>query len=248
LKLEVTEWDAPSSFFASLTWGGSTFSVTFTDIGSNEITDSAAIAAIVADWSSMFLTYLITRVANSDVVEVSHARFVLTGTYSCTDGTETRTREQRFASQNYVRDICTDGSGLVLRAFAEIGSSFANGAAIHTDPLGACNGGTATQFDFDPDPSGTDSIDLTKASSICLCATGAVGRIGFHIVSGLLPSGMSFDPETGCITGTPDDQHSGGGLVTFGASDESGQTATVTCNFLTKCDTPGNEIIQNRAH
>lgn len=63
--------------------------------------------------------------------------------------------------------------------------------------------------------------------STTLQATGGAGTDTWSVTSGTLPDGLSLNPTTGAITGTPTDDGIGDTSLTFEATDQIGDTTTV---------------------
>ncbi len=120
------------------------------------------------------------------------------------------------------RSICFGGGGL-------------NGTLYKSTPLGdnQCGAFVGT---FKPDPE-KDKIDF-KNGDPCLCAQGGSDpeNYRFSIASGLLPSGKTLNPLTGCIEGEGDGQSPGTDEIEFIVQDmATSETATVICGFLEQC-------------
>lgn len=78
--------------------------------------------------------------------------------------------------------------------------------------------------------------DAALAYSQKLQATGGTAPYTWSITSGTLPAGLTLDPQTGAISGTP--TASGGGDVTFQVTDSAGKTATVTLSVTSVVPAP----------
>ena len=68
-----------------------------------------------------------------------------------------------------------------------------------TPPPPPCPGGP---LNFTPEPPGQGARE-GRLYSRCIPASGGVPPYAWTIVSGTLPAGLTLDPSTGCITGTP---------------------------------------------
>ncbi len=104
-----------------------------------------------------------------------------------------------------------------------------------SSPLAAiCNGCTSTFPGLLPEPK-LSYILVDGSGQICLCASGGSGNYYFFKRSGVLPPGMSVDPDTGCLVG--DATGPGSGQVEFGVLDlDTGEEAYATCNFSKACE------------
>ncbi|MGD0824090.1 MAG: putative Ig domain-containing protein, partial [Terriglobales bacterium] len=76
-------------------------------------------------------------------------------------------------------------------------------------------------------PTGTAQVGVAYSSA--LVATGGVAPYTFSLISGSLPPGLTLNPSTGAITGTP----TTGGTYNFTAkvADSQGNTATASCSI-----------------
>ncbi len=99
------------------------------------------------------------------------------------------------------------------------------------------NGQVATgncPFTISPAPSLACSAPTTASevgvpfNSPAMTVTGGVGSMTFSIATGSLPAGLTLNPSTGAITGTP----LAAGSFTLKVTDANGQVATGTCPFV----------------
>ncbi len=108
-----------------------------------------------------------------------------------------------------LRNVCYAGQGV-------------SSLIYKSTPLGACNGCTITDSNFQPALDNVQQVEASESAEICLCATGGTGDYSYSILDGSLACGRSLDEQTGCITGDPDDTCPGSPTITFGVFDRGG--------------------------
>jgi len=110
-----------------------------------------------------------------------------------------------------IRAVCWAGRG--------VGSIF-----FKSSPFASCFGCTIRDYDFQPSPDTNTTIQIAESEEVCLCATGGTGDYQYSILDGKLACGRELDPDTGCITGTPDGTCPGSDTIMFGVVDRGGRT------------------------
>jgi hypothetical protein len=114
-----------------------------------------------------------------------------------------------------------------------------------SSPLAAiCNGCTAA---FGPgfNPTPKEQVILLDDRGLCLHAAGGTGPYTYFVRSGVLPPGITLNPDTGCLEGTATGP--GSGAVEFGVIDAVGEQAFVTCDVAASCRGQVSPAYGNRA-
>jgi hypothetical protein len=197
----------------------------------------------IADWASHWDTYSVELVTDASLSQIPSppysaydkfwAAYYIRQDYLCTNGstsaethptaratTKAPANDSRCEISTDIRAICYSGQG--------VGSLF-----YHSTPLGTCNGCTISDSQFEPVVDAVTKVDITSGAW-CLCVSGGSGSGPYSFsISGKLPCGMSLDPSSGCISGTPDGQCAGTDQYIFSVVDlVTHEFASVTCAAL----------------
>ncbi len=113
-----------------------------------------------------------------------------------------------------VRVLCYAGHGV-------------NSIFYKSTPLGACQGCTIADHNFQPGIQSTANVDPANSATICICATGGSGNYQYSIIDGNLPGGVTLNASTGCFEGAPDKSRAGSPTITFRVTDLGGAGAPV---------------------
>ncbi len=227
--------------------------ITTTDLGEHSYD------LTVEDYVPVWLSITVRLTINSSTGQFTpdpgatyFANWSIEQVYSCTntDTMETSTRRVFAVNWSQDRDECVTGTD--LRSTCDLAPGNAAGSLFMSTPLGVCNGCLVEAGNFLPLPEAAVYDLRHSAATVCLCASGGAGPdpdggpYTYQVIptcddetffsTGLLPRGLTMNPRTGCITGTPDPDACLDKPLTFRVTDKDGNTATVVCNFLLPCD------------
>jgi hypothetical protein len=186
------------------------------------------------DWIDAWGTARITLFAQStgpdDLRTVATWRMILH--YECVDSEAqvTHVYVNAFPRESDTQ-TCVDGSSVDI-----IGNAGGAGGAIYiarSSVLG-CTDITLSVGDFFPEIEPPLIGEGGGTPTHCLCPSGGSGNYLFSLV-GELPDGMTLNPETGCVEGSPTGTP-GGATITYRVVDlDTGDTAEVTCAYVPGC-------------
>lgn len=247
IALEVVSSGAAGvGFTASTISGGPGGAELSLSVGAETIQTPGPVADWLAALPGLCWTFAIDRSLFSFENEASSAQVQIRGKYSCGDVDDLGNPKYYYINANPLMgggDECSLGG---IRSFVLMYPGNAFGVQFFSTPLGACNGSSVTGCGW----TSLDPITLKAGQSAgdwCLCATGGSYYIdtetsevvtppqrSYSIAEGRLASGLTLDPDTGCLTGEADDQDPGTPTITFRVLDElspTGAYADVTCGF-----------------
>lgn len=199
---------------------------------------------LVTDWANLFVKIAIDSSASQEPVPggaaMYEASWWIRGVYVCGE----RTFNLQFYEHSGEDRYCWTVVDVTARSFAHSGGSGGYAILYDSGPLAACNGTYADSGEFDPLPENAINYVDSPSGSVCLCASGGVEPYLYRSV-GALPTGMTLDAHTGCITGKT--TYTGSNLViAFQVSDANRDYANVTCDFMFRCG--GIQKPMNRMH
>lgn len=227
LKLVVIELGMP---YGSCKFLGGPEDIVISATGDYPLTPLGSWSSV---WDNLYVWMKADRSLASDVDDSFIVRFYIEATFVCEDfESNTSTFVVRLMNQELNVDECTDDDG-VFRAFASTGAGVIGGAIVSSSPLASCQGFEIQSGDFD-DINNLQVVDVSTASSgtVCLCPSGGTPPYGYSL-TGMLPSGVTFNPATGCFEGLPDGYSAGDNKLVIDAYDAShpSEHATVTCQY-----------------
>lgn len=188
---------------------------------------SPAFSAYDKFWAEYYITqdYLCTNPATLETTDPSERAY--------TSNPDDKTKCEPTPGD--LRAICYAGKG--------VGSIF-----YKSTPFASCNGCGIGDAGFTPAVDSNTRVDISSGNW-CLCASGGSGTYRYDLIIGQLPSGMSLDPFTGCITGDADGKAAGSKELSFQATDLiNHDSALVTCGVLGQACPHGPDIFGNQAY
>lgn len=204
-------------------------------IGAAGSYDLSPVSTWIAALPDLYVWMKAERSLNSNDLDPFSASFYLQASFTCVDS-EGNTSESVLQSANTETDYseCVDEDFGTLRAFASLAKGGIAGAIIHSSSLASCFGFEVQGGNFDP-LDNLQVVDLSDADSeVCLCVSGGTAPYVYVLTEGNLPSGVTLNRSTGCLTGTPDGQDAGTEKVTIRVFDASrpSQEASITCKYV----------------